>query len=1204
MIAHSFASNTAAWRPVGGAVLVVTGVGGLCAALWKLKLKVRSTQGANAGEFQFEAGRDNVGKKADAVGAGTEVEEARMSINGAQTRGADAKSGLPMCENGPEEVGLCRKRLAAVKSWSDGWVASGKFPGLLTVILRKGKIAFAHGSGFADSEHRMPFQLDTIVRIYSMTKPVVAVGIMILYERGLFQLDEKIEQYLPSFAQPVVKEERPDAPKKFVLRPASCEITFHHLLTHTSGLAYGEEDEHEDDSKIKSKYDPPPVERGSAASTASSADYLSPSSLADESLQNPAFFPLGGVDGDRPLATTGEVNLGYTRRGLGGADFKSLSLSDFVDRLGRLPLAFDPGTSWKYSYSYDVLGRLIEVVSGQTLDEFLEEAIFRPLRMPDTAFWLRQPDASRVAALYEVEERPPPGGIEVDTVEDRRRFEKHDSYAPVITLRALKPLASKSSFAGIGYTAETSASEQCLSAAAEDVAESEAAKEQLIPIGAAQPSSSPGTRGGAQVEGSPTSPLPAPGGSKATRLAILSLCLPKRSGVSQEEALLQENNSLPAPVLEVLLSQLDAAGYSRVLVVLGGARREKYQDAIEEMQRQRRSEQDLHVHDLGADYRGGFALSLAKTCDTALFQRLFNMQDDKQFLICRPSHLVDAHLLQNLARISLSSVALQAVVLCESDIPPGGYEMQSAAVNDIHSQEEQYERSSTRVTQGQSVGSAEASLVGTGTACSSEETVYLTLERTVEAPTPHGLLSHARTIGTEREHVARHGIELQFKKILPSAVYLDDQNGDEQHGAALSWTKQAREGSTAPASAPQAPILVAVEIGAYLCGTECSALLRKKSDRNEEFGLAEFFETEVKLLGTLRAQGRPWFAVKVKNEKVEILRTSRTMMRQGHAAGRFQLAADRLWPSPKYSVAPRDVEADLELPTEKRIGLPDDDVASSRKDLERPAAEVVFSGTRNHRHRAPQQVHVQRFRLKKRLKKEQLMKRDSLGRGCTPWVVGVPGNTVKQVAAPAHGALTSLADLSFGDDAEMERTETRPHQSSKAKHGSTPSASSSRYEYDAAPRSRPPMLSGGGGLLSTGNDYMRFCQMLLNKGELDGERVLSRRTVEYMRRNHLPTEGRNSRLRVDIADIAADSSFSETSFAGMGFGLGWSVVMDPVKASLLSSPGEHGWGGMASTFFALDPAEDMAILSLAQLVPSDRYPTRRQLRTLVYQALL
>jgi CubicO group peptidase (beta-lactamase class C family) len=139
-------------------------------------------------------------------------------------------------------------------------------------------------------------------------------------------------------------------------------------------------------------------------------------------------------------------------------------------------------------------------------------------------------------------------------------------------------------------------------------------------------------------------------------------------------------------------------------------------------------------------------------------------------------------------------------------------------------------------------------------------------------------------------------------------------------------------------------------------------------------------------------------------------------------------------------------------------------------------------------------------------------------------------------------------------------------------------------------------FSGGGGLVSTIDDYAQFCQMLMNGGELNGERLLGRKTVEHMRLNHLP--GNN--------DMAAMGQpvWSETSYDGIGFGLGVAVVLDPVKASIVASVGEHHWGGAASTFFWLDPLEDLFVVFLTQLIPSSTYPIRRELRTRVYQALV
>ena len=144
-------------------------------------------------------------------------------------------------------------------------------------------------------------------------------------------------------------------------------------------------------------------------------------------------------------------------------------------------------------------------------------------------------------------------------------------------------------------------------------------------------------------------------------------------------------------------------------------------------------------------------------------------------------------------------------------------------------------------------------------------------------------------------------------------------------------------------------------------------------------------------------------------------------------------------------------------------------------------------------------------------------------------------------------------------------------------------------------RQRPTFLSGGGGMVGTIDDYHRFARMLLGKGALDGRRLLGRKTVEYMTSNHLPGN----------CDLVAMGQpvFSETSYAGVGFGLGFSVVVDPAAANVLGSPGEFAWGGAASTYFWIDPVEEVIAVFLTQLLPSSTYPIRRELKTLVYQAL-
>ena len=148
-----------------------------------------------------------------------------------------------------------------------------------------------------------------------------------------------------------------------------------------------------------------------------------------------------------------------------------------------------------------------------------------------------------------------------------------------------------------------------------------------------------------------------------------------------------------------------------------------------------------------------------------------------------------------------------------------------------------------------------------------------------------------------------------------------------------------------------------------------------------------------------------------------------------------------------------------------------------------------------------------------------------------------------------------------------------------------------------SPYLKPPKLeSGGGGLVSTAADYLRFTNMLANGGELDGARILSPMTLRLMTSNHLPG-GK------DLTELSK-SLFSESTYAGIGFGLGFAVVFDPPKTLLPCSKGEFYWGGAASTAFWVDPVEHITVVFMTQLMPSTSYPIRRELRTLVYSALM
>lgn len=144
-------------------------------------------------------------------------------------------------------------------------------------------------------------------------------------------------------------------------------------------------------------------------------------------------------------------------------------------------------------------------------------------------------------------------------------------------------------------------------------------------------------------------------------------------------------------------------------------------------------------------------------------------------------------------------------------------------------------------------------------------------------------------------------------------------------------------------------------------------------------------------------------------------------------------------------------------------------------------------------------------------------------------------------------------------------------------------------------RKPPSFYSGGSGLVSTASDYMKFCRALLNGGMLEGQRLISPKTLALMTQNHLPE---NRELR----DMTV-SMFSETTFDGVGFGLGFAVTLDPARSLLAGTKGEYWWSGVANTTFWIDPAEELIVLMMTQLLPSTLYPIRRELRSLVYSAI-
>ncbi|WP_433869322.1 serine hydrolase domain-containing protein [Saccharopolyspora sp. CA-218241] len=235
------------------------------------------------------------------------------------------------------EAGFDPQRLARVDRHFARYVEDGKLPGWQLLVSRGGRIAHLSQHGMRDVAGGRPVERDTVFRIYSMSKPITSVAAMMLHEEGAFELTDPVADFLPAFAEPRVYTGGPArAPKT---RPATEPIRIWHLLTHTAGLTYA-------------------------------FHHLHP---VDE-LYRGAGFEFGMAD--------------------------HLDLAGCCDAWAGMPLLFDPGAAWNYSVATDVLGRLVEVVSGLSLDEFFRTRIFAPLGMSDTGFAVAAHDADRLASLY------------------------------------------------------------------------------------------------------------------------------------------------------------------------------------------------------------------------------------------------------------------------------------------------------------------------------------------------------------------------------------------------------------------------------------------------------------------------------------------------------------------------------------------------------------------------------------------------------------------------------------------------------------------------------------------------------------------------------------------------------------------------------------------------------------------------------------
>lgn len=241
----------------------------------------------------------------------------------------------------PKQVGFSAARLGRIDEHFRAYVDDGRLPGYSIAVARGGHLAHVSTYGYRDVETQSSTTLDTVYRLYSMTKPVTSVALLMLVEEGKLRLTDLVSDYIPSFAQTRVW--RTGTVLKPITDPVTEPMRIWHLLTHTAGLTYG-------------------------------------------------FLYADVVD---------DI---YRRAGFEMGVGQNQSLAEVCDRYAALPLLFQPGTSWNYSVATDVLGRVIEIVSGMSLDKFLAKKILEPLGMHDTAFCTSADKHDRLATLYGVNE--------------------------------------------------------------------------------------------------------------------------------------------------------------------------------------------------------------------------------------------------------------------------------------------------------------------------------------------------------------------------------------------------------------------------------------------------------------------------------------------------------------------------------------------------------------------------------------------------------------------------------------------------------------------------------------------------------------------------------------------------------------------------------------------------------------------------------
>ena len=250
-------------------------------------------------------------------------------------------SGAPIATGTPESVGMSTARLARLTGAFQKEIANKKLPGVVMMVSRRGRLVYSTALGLRDPKGTDPMRTNSLFRIYSMTKPIVSVGAMLLVEDGTLLLTDPVSKWLPAFKDVKVSTASGEVAAE---RP----MTVQDLLRHTAGLPYGE---------------------------------LTQNAAVKDALAKAGLFKPGVIE----------------------FDARDMTGAEQVERLSKIPLLYQPGSTWEYSLASDLLGRVIEAASGKRLGDFLSERIFKPLKMTDTAFWVSEANKGRLAEPFETD---------------------------------------------------------------------------------------------------------------------------------------------------------------------------------------------------------------------------------------------------------------------------------------------------------------------------------------------------------------------------------------------------------------------------------------------------------------------------------------------------------------------------------------------------------------------------------------------------------------------------------------------------------------------------------------------------------------------------------------------------------------------------------------------------------------------------------